>query len=330
MIDPEIWRELASETADDGTVVRRRVLPALNHDVFVGERRPSRERVLWLDIREQSIGLPKRLPSSRGLDVGVDTGTRGVTKIRLSSTAEQGNPLFEELANDVANVLLRNPGQGAAVRVMERVIGWQNFFAQRGDEFGGGRAAGLFAELAVLRDVFISSLDPRVAVAAWTGPDPAIQDFQLGTVAVEVKSFRGSGPGRLTITSERQLETTGVLELYIAFLKLDQRRDGTGVSLMDTIDAVRTALASSTLAQDMFATKLLSYGWHDKFAAARIEKYEIRSLEMFAVQPDFPRIVSSGLPMGVGGVSYSVDRSAIDEFLISTDEFADRLKEQQI
>ncbi|OBA65317.1 hypothetical protein A5633_04115 [Mycolicibacterium elephantis] len=80
----------------------------------------------------------------------------------------------------------------------------------------------------------------------------------------------------------------------------------------------------------MFATKLLSYGWHDKFAAARIEKYEIRSLEMFAVQPDFPRIVSSGLPMGVGGVSYSVDRSAIDEFLISTDEFADRLKEQQI
>jgi len=328
IIGAEVWRELASDTAYDGTLVRRRILPLLKHDIFVGERRPSRERLLWLDIKEQAAALPRRLPSSRGLEVEVDTSESGVTRIRLWSTAEQGNPLFEELANDVAKVLCRDPGEGAAARVMERVIAWQNFFSQRGDEFGTGRAAGLFAELTVLRDVMIPVLGPYRGVTTWTGPDPAIQDFQHKRIAVEVKSYRGGGSGQLKITSERQLETTGVAELYIAFLRLDQREEGTGADLMQIVDGIREDLAASPAALDLFGTKLLNYGWYDKFSTVRVEKYAIRSFEIFEVRDNFPRIVSYELPIGIGSVSYSIDRSAIEGFLVNSADFADRLKEQ--
>jgi Putative PD-(D/E)XK family member, (DUF4420) len=327
-ISPELWRELAAEAAAGGTVVLRRVAPDLVHDVFIGERRPSRERVLWMDINGSVQKLPKHRWSAKGLDVEVDRSTPSKTKIRLASTSPSGNTLFEELANDVLRLLLRSPKEGAAIRVLERVHAWQSFFAHRPDGFSSEKAAGLFAELAVLDDIFIPTIGCWPAVDGWTGPDPALQDFQFGTLAVEVKSFRGNGPGRLTISSERQLETVGTTELYVAYLRLDQRAEGTGNTLIDMIKAVRKAVSDSPSAADLFDGKLLSYGWHDSFAQERSERYEVRSSESFAVTDDFPRIVSSGLMNGVGGVAYLVDRSAIDAFLVPWGDFAERLKGQ--
>jgi hypothetical protein len=328
-ISPELWSELGTEAAADGTVVLRRVAPdLLAHDVFIGERRPSRERVLWLDINGSVEKLPGNRRSAKGLDVEVDTRTPSRTKIRLASTSPTGNSLFVELANDVLRLLLRNPQNGAAIRVLERVSAWQSFFAQRLGGFSTEKAAGLFAELTVLDDIFIPAIGSWPAVAGWTGPDPALQDFQFGTLAIEVKSFRGNGPGRLTISSERQLEAIGTTELYVAYLRLDQRAEGTGTTLIDMISAVRQAVSDSPAAADLLDEKLLSYGWRDSFAEERSEKYEVRSSESFSVADDFPRIVSSDLMNGVGGVSYSIERSAIDAFLVQWGDFSQRLEGQ--
>lgn len=327
-ISSELWEELGTEAAAEGTVVARRVAPDLVHDVFIGERRPSRERLLWLDIDGSVDKAPRNRPPAKGLDVEVDSRTPGRTKIRLASTSPSGNSLFQELANDVVRLLLRIPQDGAAIRVLERVSAWQSFFAQRPGGFSPEKAAGLFAELTVLNDICLPALGSWLAVAGWTGPDPALQDFQFGTLAIEVKSSRGIGPGHLTISSERQLEPIGTAELYVAYLRLDQRAEGTGSTLTDVISAVSQAVSDSPPAADLLDDKLLTYGWRDSFAEVRSEKYEVRSSELFAVTDDFPRIVSSDLMNGVGGVSYSIDRSAIDAFLAQPGDFAERLKGQ--
>lgn len=327
-VSTELWGEIATEPAADGTVVLRRVAPELAHDVFIGERRPSRERVLWLEINGSVRDSPRNRRSVKGLDVEVDLGTPGKVTIRLASTAPSGNSLFEELANDVLRLLLRNPGNDAATCVLERVEAWQSFFAKRPDGFSSEIAAGLFAELVVLYDFCIPMVGSWPAIVGWTGPDPALQDFQFGTVAIEVKSFRGNGPGRLTISSERQLEVIGTTELYVAYLRLDQRSDGTGNTLPDMINRVRKAVSDSASAADRLDDKLLNYGWRDTFALERSEKYEVRASELFAVADGFPRITSTDLMNGVGGVSYSVDRSALNAFLVPWREFAKRLKGQ--
>ncbi|CAN1556927.1 Putative PD-(D/E)XK family member (DUF4420) [Mycobacteriaceae bacterium] len=325
-ISPELWVDIANEAAADGTVVLRRVAPDLAHDVFIGERRPSRERVLWLEINGSVGNVPRIRRPAKGLDVEVDSRTPGRTKIRLASTSSSNNSLFQELANDVLRLLHRIPENGSAIRVLERVSAWQSFFAQRHSGFSPEKAAGLFAELTVLDGIFIPAIGSWLAVAGWTGPDPALQDFQFGTLAIEVKSFRGNGPGRMTISSERQLEAIGTTELYVAYLRLDQRSEGTGTTLIDMIKAVRHAVSDSPSAADLLDEKLLSYGWHDRFAGERSEKYEVRSSESFNVADDFPRIVSSDLMNGVGGVSYSIERSAIDAFLVQWGDFSQRLK----
>jgi hypothetical protein len=260
--------------------------------------------------------------------VEVDSSASDLVRIRLTSSSTAEDPLFAELAADVVGVLARNPGEGAAARVLGRVIAWQSFFATRRDEFSPERAAGLFAELTVLSTAFLPTIGASPSLSAWYGPDPAVQDFQHGDIAVEVKSFRGNGPGQLLISSERQLETIGVGELYVAYVRLDQRQEGTGVTLGKTIATLKNSISNSPFAYDLLQHRLLSYGWHNSYTELRTEKYQVRSSELFEVRSGFPRITSSNLPNGVREISYSVDRSAIEEFLVPWNVFADRLKER--
>jgi hypothetical protein len=323
--DRVLWRELADDPASDG-LIRRRVLPALAHDIFIGELRPGRERVLILEIAGEHTGLPPRRPSSKGLKVEVEDTEPDLVRIRLTSTARADASLFAEVANDVATTLSADPGAGAAKRVLNRVVSWQNFFATRRDDFSLELAAGLFSELHVLREAFLPALGAGRAVAAWCGPEPAVQDFQVAALALEVKSFRGTGPGRLLISSERQLDLAGVESLFVAYLRLDQRQDGKGSTLLESINRVREALAESAPALHLFEQRLLSYGWVDSFAEYRTERYDVRAGEAFRVTEAFPRIIPASLPNGVGGVSYSVDRSAIEAFLVPWEDLAEMLK----
>ncbi|MCR1785414.1 PD-(D/E)XK motif protein [Nocardioides carbamazepini] len=324
--DRGLWRELADDRVPDG-LIRRRVLPSLAHDVFIGELRPGRERVLIMEIAGEHTGLPPRRPSSKGLKVEVEDAEPDMVRIRLTSMARADWSLFAEVANDVAATLSADPGAGAAKRVLNRVVSWQNFFATKRDDFSLELAAGLFSELHVLSEVFLPTLGAGRAVAAWCGPDPAVQDFQLATLALEVKSFRGAGPGRLLISSELQLDLAGVDSLFIAYVRLDQRQDGSGPTLLDAINTVREALVESPPALDLFEHRLLSYGWVDSFAEYRTEKYDVRTSEAFRVTEGFPRITPASLPNGVGGVTYAVDRSAIEAFLVPWEDLAEMLKE---
>lgn len=327
LIPTSVWDEIAADSAPTG-FVRRRLLPHLPHEVFVGETRPRRERVLLLEINGAPLGLPTRHPSSKGLDVVVDEASPDQTRIRLTSTSAAGDPVFAELADDVVGVLAEDPGHGAAARVLTRVIAWQAFFAQRREQFTVEKAAGLFSELVVLKKVILPALGSAEGVVAWIGPDPAIQDFQRGGLVVEVKSFRGNGPGRLLISSERQLDLVGLSDLYVAYVRLDQRQEGPGITLADLIEDVRKSIADSTFADQLFREKLLNYGWHDSAAELRRERYEVRSNELFEVVDGFPRIVPDDLALGVSGVSYSVERSAIEAFLRRWDTLIAKLKEE--
>lgn len=325
VLDPELWAKLREDPLPTG-VVMRRVLPDLPHDVFIGEMRPSRNRVLELSVVGTATNMPKRFGQSKGLEIAVDTADPERTKVSLRSLTSLGDPLFEELASDVVGTLVAFPGPDASTRVVERVIAWQEFFARRGEPFSGEQAAGLFGELSILHQTLIPELGPAMAIHGWTGPDPALQDYQVGDLAIEVKTYRGSGAGRMKISSERQLEHIGVETMYLAYVSLDQRQDGTGRTLLELIEEVRTLLVESPASAHLFEGKLISCGWLDSHASDRTEHYELRSVEYFLVDDQFPRLVSSGLPTGVSNVSYTIERSGLDVYLRDRDALATDLR----
>jgi hypothetical protein len=329
VIRPEVWSAIAADPLDRG-FVRRRILPKLPYDIFVGERRPSREPVLLLSIGDVNVAAPTRDASSRGLRVDIKSGGPSGIEIELVSTTRAGDELFHELASDVVGVLTESSGTAsAAERVLARIEAWQSFFAKKREEFTPQLAAALFAELEVLQQGCLPALPPVEAARSWRGPDPALQDFQYGSAAVEVKSFRGHGPGEMTITSERQLDSTGTEHLFVALVRLDQRVEGAGSTIMDKIDEVRRELSTSLSALDVLERGLLAYGWHDSYGSHRPEKYTVRSCELFAVTPDFPRLIPERLPKSIKKVTYVIERGGLDEFLVTWEDLHSLLKESE-
>lgn len=322
----DTWAEIAADPLQTGTVLRR-VRPDLPHDLFIGETRPERLLLLRIEMLGVPGTIPARRPSSVGLEVKVDASWKERTRVNLLATSPAVESLFRELSADLVAVLAEDPGDGAAARVVERLIAWQGFLARAKDPFGPERAAGLIAELLVLSRAFVPALGHFSAVTAWTGPDPAIQDFQAGTIAVEAKSYRGNPPGSMKVSSERQLDLTGAERLFIGYAELDQRADGTGQTVLDVINDARTQFLASPAARQLLDSKLLQTGWRDAFAELRTERYEVRMLELYEVLDGFPRIVPDDLRVGVGGVSYSVDRSAAEPFKTPWSVLVDILKE---
>lgn len=325
ILAPALWAKIAQDPLARG-IVMRRVLPDLPHDVFIGETRPSRNRVLEMSVLGLANNMPKKWRQSKGLEIVVDSSESSTTKVRLQSLTKLGDPLFTELAADVVDTLAAFPGSEAATRVVERVIAWQEFFARLSEPFSEERAAGLFGELTLMKSDFIPELGSAAAVYGWTGPDPAIQDYQFGDVAVEVKTYRGSGAGQMKISSEHQLEHVGVSALYLSYVALDQRQDGTGMTLLDLIDDVRATLSNSPSSLHLFEGKLISCGWRDSHDEYRDEHYEIRGVEFFLVADDFPRLVASQMPTGVSQVSYVIDRSALVNFLVDRETVLAQLR----
>lgn len=321
-----VWEDVAADPVQTGVVLRR-VRPDLPHDVFVGESRPDKLLLLRMDIVGAPGAIPARRPSAVGLGVKVDDSSKQRTRLELVARTPAVESLFQDLAADLVLLLVEEPGEGAASRVVERLIAWQDFLARSKDSFGPERAAGLIAELLVLSTAFVPALGHFGAATAWTGPDPAIQDFQSGAVALEAKSYRGNPPGSMKISSERQLDLTGTEQLFVGYAELDQRADGTGKTVLDFINEVRQEFLASPAARQLLDSKLLQSGWRDEFADIRTERYEVRALELFEVVQGFPRIVPDDLGVGVGGVSYSIDRSAAEPFVADWTALVDLLKE---
>lgn len=309
----KIWQEIAKDSAPAIAVVRR-VLPDLPHDVHLGEERPHKLRFVRMVLHGAIGHVPPGNASTTGLDVKVILETQVKATVQITERNSR-SPQFEELAEDLLSLLAAAPGPGATAMIVERLLAWKAFFGRQ-STLSAESAAGLFGELLVLTDLMIPVLGAPASVQYWTGPDRSLQDFQLPAVAVEVKTWRGGGPGELKISSERQLDQTGVINLIVAWVHLDERTDGTGRTLLDQVMVSRSAVSGSASAAADLDTKLLKFGWRDELADVRNERYAIHAQEYFRVQDGFPRLTPSGLPVGIGAVSYRIDRSAIDDFVV--------------
>ena len=324
MTTSDRWNELALAGGTESGITRLRVAPDSTHDLFIGVIQPNARRVFWYEVPSGAITDDYRLPHLRSIRVTVTPALdgRGVTRVQLELEQNDLSDVFNAMVNDLASaVALTRDNEAGLLALSQRAERWRRLLETQG---GGGMSAadrrGLAGELIVLNRLLDMQGDVAGTVAMWTGPYGKHQDFQAGSGAIEVKTTVTKQPQSLIVTSERELDRTGVPHLFLLHVSLDERRGGSGLSLNDLVVALRSRLAEDALALPTFEEGLVNYGYlPDQAALYETTRYTVRELNAFEVVDGFPCITERDVPTGVGDVEYRVQLSAMVPFAVPTD-----------
>lgn len=316
MTDP--WDELATPTAA-ATVTALRVDASLPWGFFWA--RDVEHKCLLILRHSAEVTPGGRLPRLQGIelsDVIDETGSERILGLRLIDSAQRD--IFYQLCIDIVRSAARASTEKEALQLaLARTWRWHHLLrGGRDDRLSLEEQKGLIGELLVLERYLLPLLSPRDAVLTWHGPLGAPKDFEVGRICIEAKARRGAATPFISISSEFQLDGSGIDSLFLHVVELDQASSGAeGSFTVSHIvrriqDRVQVADAD---AGDIFAGTLTAAGfeWSDDYSDSLWVEGNPR---LFQVGSGFPRITPERFPSGVSRVTYSIALAACEPYRI--------------
>lgn len=326
------WRGIDSPSAAD-VVNARRVNADLPWDFFWARDADRRVLLTMRHAERSSAGI--RLPNLRGVEVTlspVDGDNTRTLVFRLLEATQQD--IFHTLCLDIVSAASKATTEPEAVAVaLMRTWRWHRLLR------GGGSARlsrqeqmGLLGELFVLEHVLLPSLGASDTVGAWRGPLGSPKDFEIGLVQVESKAHRAGATPKITITSEDQLDASGLDALFLHVLELNQstEHDEDAASVCDVADRILGQLfLTSPPAAELFETLLLAAGLdpEDDYSDFRWSEGDTN---LYLVNDEFPRITRGELRSGVSDVRYCISLHECAQFKTSVSALAGILEEKRV
>ena len=310
------WAELIPPDAAN-SVNSRRVDAELGWDLFWA--RDQDNRVL-LTLRHSEDAVPRTsLPSLRYVEVSdwpPGTDGRRTLVIRLLDASHKD--IFLTLCNDIAEAAATAATEVEAVSiVVMRTWRWHQLLRAGTDKrLTPEEQRGLAGELLVLQRHLLPRLSASASVAAWTGPMDAPKDFEVGRIAIESKARRGGATPSIAISSENQLDTSGIDQLFLHVVAVDRSPDGIDGSftLPELATAIREVIeyseppSAERFDSLLYAAGLLPEHNYDDF------RWVAGESKLFEVSEAFPKIAAGDVPQGVSSVRYSLALAACEPF----------------
>jgi len=203
-----------------------------------------------------------------------------------------------------------------------RLQRWGILFRGEHQTLSSEAQKGLIGELRCLDRIVIPYCGPSNALAAWTGPEHGVHDFTLGASAIEVKTSRGAGTPKVTISSENQLAVGAGEHLYLYAMGVVPSPDA-GMTLPEYVEDTRRRF-ESPIDGMKFDLKLAQIGY------AGPDGYDTRWVVgtpgVYRIVEGFPRITSDTLDPAVSDVTYRVDLSHCGEYRIDEHTLVEELE----
>lgn len=302
------WDALSAVSSEEGWRSIP-VAPAGPCVLMAGRRFPGNEETLLAGFSTARVPVAEKLPEGRGFEISrADSHGDGMTWVALSRR-ESGSPeLFAEMVGDVAGAMdaVANAGEERLLRtLLTRVRSWQEFMRKGVQVLSPEAEIGLVGELSFLKAVVESGVPATLAIEAWVGPLEGIQDFELGTGAVEVKATLSSQGFPAKIGSLEQLDDTLRKPLFVAGVHFSQRESGS--NLPEFAESVRESLAGDGEALRIFTDRLLAAGFHEMHADRYPRRFAFDRTRIVEVGEDFPRMVPGTVPAGIRRAIYEID-----------------------
>jgi hypothetical protein len=229
--------------------------------------------------------------------------------------------IFESVIADICDKILRVQNEGNLAEALHKVLGeWKFFFEKQEDKvLSISKQKGLVGELYFLRDSLFKKYSFSEAVSFWTGADRTNHDFQLSTIAVEIKSTSSKQHKKFTVSSEKQLDNAGLSHLFLVLYSFSIHSHQEINSLPAIINSVLVLMQDDPVTQYYFDIQLIKYGYNRLYSSRYKAGFSLTDIKSFEVREGFPRLTQSDMPEGTGDLKYSVVVAACKDFKLNDD-----------
>lgn len=320
----EIWAQLEENSLAVSGLFKIRYSDTSKSEVFLGIKLPEGHRMLIVRV-PFDIGKDFNFKYEfRGLkfDKVYDSDDSKVLLLNLVLVDKQFKDVFDTLVSDVLTAVINESDIKLILKsYSNRLVKWQSLFERfKPQGLIPEEQRGLYGELSFMRKFLQSNSDFKNIVISWVGSEKQIRDYQFGRWSVEVKTTHGNNHQKVQVSSERQLDTTNLDNLFLNHLSLEARQQS-GETLNQIVDTVIEILSSDFTALSQFRNKLIEAGFFDHHRQLYTDiGYFVRQEIFYKIENDFPRIEERDIRNGVGDVKYSIVVSLCSNFIRTEDE----------
>jgi hypothetical protein len=315
----EIWNQLETNKSPFAGLFKIRYSDTSKCEAYLGIKCPENYRML---IVKTPILLGKDFNLKyefRGLKLEkvYDPDDSNFLLLNLVLVDKQFIDVFDSLIVDVVSSIIYETDIKIILKnYTNRLVKWQSLF-ERFNQQGltAEEQRGLYGELFFLRKFLESNSNFIAIVNSWVGSEKQIRDFQYSNWSIEVKTTQGNNHQKVQVSSERQLDTSNLDNLFLYHLSLEVRQQS-GETLTQIVDSISNILSSDFPSLNLFKNKLLEACYFDQHRELyESAGYFIRQELFYKVENDFPRIEEKDIRSGVGDVKYSIIISQCSAFI---------------
>lgn len=323
----EIWESINNESRSNPMQpqIARRIPSTGLFNSFLATDFRKGIRLLYIKLdSDQDIRI-ESLPRFRGLDISLTIQTLGKFSnaifLRLTQSIPNTDNIFELVISDLCDKVIQLQNKNSLYPTLVATLSeWKIFFErQRSEILTIDAQKGLLGELYFLRNYLFQKYSFADSVFYWTGSDRTNHDFQIMNIAVEVKTTSGKQHKKFSVSSEKQLDSTGLKSLYLSLFSINLHSNMPGRTLPAIIREICKQIQDEPIAAFQFQIKLAKCGYNETLADKYIIGFSISEMKFFEVTEGFPRLLQRNLPDGVGDLKYSVVVAACVPFEVTTD-----------
>ncbi|PHV09384.1 hypothetical protein CSQ96_02535 [Janthinobacterium sp. BJB412] len=295
--------------------------------LMAGRCFPSNEEVLLAGFLSAPLPIAEKLPEGLGFSVSrVDPHKDGKTWIALTRKVLGSPDIFAKMVADVVGAMdaMSTQSDETILRaLLSRLRAWQEFMRKGQQSLSPEAEIGLMGELSVLGWLIAEGIPVGSVIDGWVGPLDGVQDFELGTGAIEVKSTLSSIGFPAKIGSLEQLDNSIRQPLFIAGLRFSLR--DSGITLPELVASLRQSIADDGEAFRVFGDRLLAACFQDAQADHYIRRFVLEGARILEVAEGFPRLVSGTIPAGIRRAVYEIDLDRAEGIDVSVIEALTKL-----
>lgn len=213
----------------------------------------------------------------------------------------------------------------ALIEISNVILKWKKLFDKISFQgLSSEMQKGLIGELLTFNTLIDEEYSLEKLLDSWTGPDYHDKDFLFDGVGVEVKLTSSKVP-KVKISSERQLDGQNLTNLFLLLYIVEEVKDK-GFSLNSLVDQIRLKIKFNQNCLRSFNEKLILVGYLDEDIEHYNKQFAFRERKIYDVVPDFPKLTSSDLPIGLFNTTYSIELSSIEKYSLANKSILELIK----